>query len=70
MSDDNFSEYQAMRAQIEKEIKTVIGVWAFGEAPDAMTFEQVRGLTKSIVVLMNGATRRCWDLGKQNCKNT
>jgi len=66
MSDDNFSEYQELRSSIEKDVRTVIGGWALGEAPDAMTLEQIRRLTNQITVLLNGATRKCWELGKQN----
>lgn len=65
MQDDNFSDYQDLRSSIEKEMRTTIGGWALGEAPDAMTFEQVRRLTDSVVVLMNVTTRKCWDLGRQ-----
>jgi len=66
MSDDNFADYQAMRAGIEKEVRTLVGGWALGEAPDAMTFQQVRTLTEKLTYLMNGATRKCWELGKAN----
>lgn len=69
MADDNFSEYQAMRADIEKQLRTVIGGWALGEAPDAMTFDQVRRLTQEVVRTMNQATRECWELGKANVKS-
>lgn len=68
MADDNFSDYQAMRADIEKQLRTVIGGWALGEAPDAMTFDQVRRLTHEVVRTMNQATRECWELGKANAK--
>ena len=66
MADDNFADYQALRAKFEKEIRAEVFGWALGEAPDTMTLDQVRTLTDSFIRMMNGATRQCWDLGLRN----
>jgi hypothetical protein len=65
MDDDNFAEYQKLRQQAENEIRGHIFQWAMRDAPSEMTLSDVRGLADQLVIMMNVATRRAYEVGSR-----
>lgn len=66
MIDDNFTEYQKLRASAENEIKNHFLSWALSDAPADLTIDNVRKLADAIVLILNGSTRRAYDLGARS----
>lgn len=63
MNDESFGLYQEARAAAEKSLREAIFGWVVGDAPPDMTLGEVRDLTNKLVTLLNGATRRTYDIG-------
>lgn len=59
----SFDAYQEARGSAEQRLKEIIFGWAIADAPDDMKLEAVRDLNAQLLPLLNGATRRCYDIG-------
>ncbi len=62
--DEDFQHYQRARREFEIEARKMMSEWAMSGDVDALSVGTVRALTDGVIALVNGCTRRTWDLAR------